>query len=75
MDLFIGLVTLFLYFLKFLLLLIFYFIFLLFFIIFFLFSLFVCVYVYVSLCDLVCLGLLVTFVLGFCPFFSSVFFL
>ena len=33
------------------------------------FSLFVSVYVYASLCDFVCVGLLLPFVLGFCPFF------
>ena len=33
-----------------------------------LFSLFVSVYMYVSLCDFVCLGLLLPFVLGFCLF-------
>ena len=35
---------------------------------FFLFSLFMSVYVYVSLCDCVCLGLLLQFLLGFCLF-------
>ena len=39
--------------------------------IFFPFSLFVSVYVYASLCDFVCIDLLLTFVLGFC---LSVFF-
>ena len=44
-----------------------------------LFSLFVSVYVcvcgwvYVSLCDFVYLGLLLPFVIGFCPFFVSLF--
>ena len=41
--------------------------------IFFPFSLFVSVYVYASLCDFVCIALLLPFVLGFCPFFSIVF--
>ena len=36
--------------------------------IFFPFSLFVEVYVYASLCDFVCIGLLLPFVLGFCLF-------
>ena len=43
---------------------------------FFPFSLFVSVYVYVSLCDIVCIGLLLPLVLGFClygVFFSIVF--
>ena len=34
--------------------------------IFFPFSLFVSVYVYASLCDFVCIALLIPFVLGFC---------
>ena len=37
-------------------------------IIFFLFSLFVCLYVYVSLCDIVCLVWLLSFLLGFSLF-------
>ena len=49
--------------------------------IFFPFSLFVCVYVYASVCDFVCIALLLPFVLEFClpvfkifsPFFSIVF--
>ena len=36
--------------------------------IFFLFPLFVSVYVYASLCDFVCIDLLLPFVLGFCLF-------
>ena len=34
---------------------------------FFPFSLFVSVYVYTSVCDFVCIALLLPFVLGFCP--------
>ena len=37
------------------------------------YSLFQSVYVYASLCDFVCIGLLLLFVLGFCPFFSRSF--
>ena len=52
-DLFIDLVALFLFFLIYIY-------------IFFPFSLFVSVYVYASLCDFVCIALLLPFVLGFC---------
>ena len=53
-DLFINLVALFLFFLIYI------------YIVFFPFSLFVSVYVYASLCDFVCIALLLPFVLGFC---------
>ena len=60
MDLFIGLVALFLY---------------IYIYIFFPFYLFVRVYVYASSCDFVCIGLLLPFILGFCLFVFFVFFL
>ena len=61
-DLFIDLVALFLFFVIYKYIYIF----------FFPFSLFVSVYVYASLCDFVCIGLLLTFLQGFC--LSSLFF-
>ena len=56
-DLFIDLVALFLFFIY----------------IFSPFSLFVSAYVYDSLCDFVCIGLLLPFVLGFCLYVSGFF--